>query len=321
MHQTTTSQQSSSSYQGCICRRKIQSRHQLSVSLGQLSVSLVLLFVVVGCNQNPYIASQGAGVNWQAPGPAYAPTTAPPGANVAINPGMRPSDARLAELNRRVQLLDDNNRQLHTQLAQSEQKGKVYQEELDLVRRQLADTTQRLESTTLAARNAESRVRGLQASSQMRGGATIRPNTNLSQLAGRLNLKGLSVRQAGDLIRIMIPADQLFQPGTAQLQPHAAQILDPVVAQLRSVFPRQKIGIEGYTDNSTLYGGQVATSHQLASAQAASVLDFMTRRGGMPINQLFTVAQGANNPIQPNATATGRAANRRIELVVYPDPF
>ena len=161
----------------------------------------------------------------------------------------------------------------------------------------------------------------MQASTQVRNGATIKPNTNLRQLSTRLNVPGIPVRQDGDVIRIVIASDQLFQPGTAQLLQNSTLALDPIVAQLRNVFPRQRIGIEGYTDNSTLYGGQVATSHQLASAQAAAVLDIMTRRGGMPLNQLFTVAQGANNPRQSNATAAGRAANRRIELVIYPETF
>jgi flagellar motor protein MotB len=225
----------------------------------------------------------------------------------------------MAELSRRVQLLDDNNRQLHTQLAQSAQQAQVYRDESDLLRNQLGEVSQRLESTTVAARDAETRVRGMQASTQLRGNATIQANTNLTQLAGRLNLGGVPVLQDGDVIRIIVPADQLFQPGTAQLQAQATAILDPVAAQLRSVFPRQRIGIEGYTDNAQVYGGAAANGHQLASAQAAAVLDVLTRRAGMPAGQLFTVAQGANNPRQSNDTAAGRAANRRIELVIYPD--
>ena len=122
-------------------------------------------------------------------------------------------------------------------------------------------------------------------------------------------------------VRIVVPSDQLFQPGTAQLQPQAAQILDPIAAQLRTVFPRQRIGIEGNTDNAQLYGGSVATSHQLASAQAAAVLDLLTRRSGMLPQQLFTVSQGSNRPRQSNDTAAGRAANRRVEFVIYPETY
>lgn len=267
--------------------------------------------VVAGCTQNPYLAVPGAG--------AYPAQTGP------LNPSLSQqsvdaNDARLAELSRRMQLLDDNNRQLHTQLAQSEQQAQVYREELNLIRKQLADTNQQLEAAQLAAREAQTKVRGFQASTQMRGGATIQPNTNLSQLASRLNLGGLPVRQDGDRIRIAIPSDQLFAPGTAQLIPQAAQVLDPVAAQLRSLFPRQRIGIEGYTDNATNYGGSAA-AHQLASAQASAVLDLLTRRAGMSVSQFFIVGQGANQPLQPNASAAGRAANRRIELVIYPEQF
>ncbi len=264
-----------------------------------------LLSTLLGCTQNPYLAAP-VGTAWQG-----APATA----------AVSPTEAQLSELNRRVQLLDDNNRQLHTQLAQSEQKSQVYRDELNLVRKQLADTTTRLESASIAANQAENRVRGFQASTQLRGNASIQPNTNLSQLASRLNLGGVPVERDGDVLRIVIPSDQLFAPGTAQLHPQAALTIDPIAAQLRSVFPRQRIGIEGYTDNAAIYGGQVATTHQLASAQTAAVLDMLTRRAGMPAQQLFTVAQGANNPRQSNGTAAGRAANRRIELVIYPETF
>ena len=269
------------------------------------AAAMLLAFVsTVGCSQNPYFAAPG-GAAWQSP------------QNAAISQ----NDARLAELSRRVQLLDDNNRQLHTQLAQSEQQAQVFRDESDLLRNQLAELSQKMESTAIAARNAENKVRGMQASTQLRGNASIQANTNLSELAGRLKLGGIPVTQDGETIRIVVPTDQLFQPGTAQLTPQAASTLDPIATQLRSLFPRNRIGIEGYTDNAQVYGGAVATTHQLASAQASAVLDLFTRRSGMSPQQLFTVAQGANNPRQPNTTAAGRAENRRIELVIYPDTY
>ena len=270
----------------------------------------VAMFWIAGCNQNPYLAGPG-------PYPPTTTTIGPPIGQSAVNP----NDSQMAELSRRVQLLDDNNRQLHTQLAQSEQQAQVYREELNLVRKQLTDTNQKLESAMIAARDAENKVRGFQASTQMRGGASIQPNTNLSRQASQLNLGGLPVQQDGDRIRIAIPSDQLFAPGTAQLIQQSTQVLDPVAAQLRSLFPRQRIGIEGYTDNSQTINGGAAASHQLASAQASAVLDVLTRRAGMPLGQFFIVAQGANRPLQPNESAVGRAANRRIELVIYPETY
>jgi flagellar motor protein MotB len=275
-----------------------------TAKIPSLAAAALLLLIAAGCTQNPYFVGP-AGANWNNPQTA------------AVNQ----TESRIAELSRRVQLLDDNNRQLHTQLAQSEQQAQVFRDESELLRRQLADISQRFESTAIAANDAENRVRGMQASSQIRGSATIQANTNLSQMASRLNLGGIPVIQDGKVLRIIVPADQLFRPGTAQLLPQAANTLDPIAAQLLSAFPQQRIGIEGYTDNAPVYGGAAATSHQLAAAQAAAVLDLMNRRSGMPAQQMFTVAQGANNPRQSNDTPAGRAANRRIELVVYPDNY
>ncbi len=273
---------------------------------GLVVASSIALVVVItsGCSQNPYYAAPG-GAAWQMP------------ATAAVNP----NDATLAELSRRAQLLDDNNRQLTTQLAQSEQQAQVYRDENELYRTQLAEMAAQVESATVAARTVQDQVRGFQASSRARGGAAIKANTNLQQLASRLNLGGLMAEQDNEVIRIIVPADRLFQPGTARMQPQASTTLDPIAAQLKSVFPRQRIGIEGYTDNSQLYGGAVATSHQLAASQTAAVYDSLTRRSGLAAEQLFTVSQGANNPRQSNDTAAGRAANRRVELVIYPDTF
>lgn len=229
--------------------------------------------------------------------------------------------AQLAELSRRVQHLDDNNRQLHTQLAQSEQRTQVFRDEVSLLRQQLADTSQQLEQARLAEKDAQQRFAGLKASTQFRGGATLRANTNMQAIAQRLQQAGLPVLTEGDVLRIIIPSDQLFQPGTAQPQPQAAGLIDPIAGALRQHCPRQRVGIEGYVDNAPLYGGHFANSHQLTAAQTLGVLDILTARGGLPAQQLFILAQGANNPRQDNTSAAGRAANRRIEIVVYPETF
>lgn len=257
-----------------------------------------------GCTGNPYLA---------------APGSSPWNSQAASVP--EPASAQIAELNRRVRLLDDNNRQLHTQLAQSEQQAQVYRDELNLVRQQLADTANKLDSAMLAANEASQKFQGLQASTQVRGGATLQANTDIKQLAGRLSATGLNVVADGETLRIILPSDQLFQPGSATLEPTAATLLDNVAGQVRSVVPQQKIAIEAYSDNAPLYGGRFASSHQLTAAQATAVLEMLTRRSGLPETQLFTIAQGSNHPRADNSSPQGRATNRRIELVVYRDTF
>jgi len=268
--------------------------------LGRIVLAAMAGLVLTGCSQNPYMVGPTA---WQ----ASAPT------------GVNAPDARVTELQRRVQLLDDNNRQLHTQIAQAEQQTQVYRDELSLVRSQLAETAGQLEQTRMAASNAEQQFRGLKASTQFRGGATIQANTNLQAMAQGLNLGGLSAIPDGDVLRIVIPADQLFQPNTNRAQAQAVSLIDPVAAAIRSTFPKQRIGVEGHTDGSPLYGGQFNSHHQLSAAQAVAVLEMLTVRGSLPPQQLFTMAMGASTPRYDSNSAGGRAANRRVEIVIYPE--
>ncbi|MEM9826049.1 MAG: OmpA family protein [Planctomycetota bacterium] len=259
----------------------------------------------LGCNQNPYLAggpTVGNAQVWQNAPPADVPA----------------GQARISELSRRVQLLDDNNRQLQTQLAQSEQRTQAFQQEVGLLREQLAGMSGQLQSTTLAAKAAESQVRGMVASTQSQDRNAIRPNTNLSQLAATANFGGLPVRADADSIRITIASDQLFAPGTANLLPQAQGMLQNLAGPLRSRFTSNRVGVESYTDTSPMYGGAFTTPHQLTSAQAAAVVAWLQQQGGIPPNQLFTVAQGSAQPIADNQTPSGRASNRRIEVVIYP---
>lgn len=270
---------------------------------------LVLCICVIelgtlGCNSNPYLATQ--------------PGMAPPGAQANMNPA---AGAQVAELERRVRLLDDNNRQLTTQLAQSQQQMQVYRDRSDLMARQMQDLNGQLAQAKVGQSQAADQVKGIQANIQRRGGAILAANSSLARQADQLKGIGFPVQVDGDVIRVQVPADQLFPPGTSQLNPDSAPILDRVADSLLKNFPRQRVGIEGHTDNSGLMSGSFTTPHQLAAAQSNMVMDYLTRRAGMPANQLYTLSHGPNRPIADPNSAAGRSQNRRIEVVVYPDTF
>jgi chemotaxis protein MotB len=246
-----------------------------------------------------------------------------------VNPGAAPEvTAQIAELERRAKLLDDNNRQLTTQLAQSQQQMQLFRERADLMQRQVQDVGNQLQQSRLANAQSSQQLRGLsdqvqsaQSTQTRRGGAKLTANTSNRLVGEPLRELGYSVEYEGSVIRLRVPSDQLFQPGTAQLTPSAAGILDRIADSLRRSYPKQRIAIEGHTDNSPLYGGTFATNHQLAAAQSNAVLDHFTKRNQMPSSQLFTLAHGENYPIGDNQSPTSRASNRRIEFVIYSESF
>jgi len=228
---------------------------------------------------------------------------------------------QLLEFQRRVQQLDDNNRQLTTQLAQSQQRLQAFRERGDLLAKQLQDATTQNKQLLAASQQIATQAQGMQASMALRGGARLTANNSVANSAVGLQIAGASVVPDGDLLRVRIPADQLFTPGTGQPNAAGATILDQVANALMRQYSRQRVGIEGHTDNSQPYGGAVGTPYQLAGTQAQAVMDQLVRRNGVPMQQLFVVAHGPNHPLADNQSPAGRAENRRIEIVIYPETF
>lgn len=210
---------------------------------------------------------------------------------------------------------DVDGRQLEAALVRTRQESQIMQDEIAALRDQLASTSSQL---------AQSRAAALPPGADKPprvgndGGLPTTPVVMQSAMT-QLKLPDLQPRFDGAVIRIDMPADRLFDGGTANLLPEGAALLTQVSAELERVYPGHFIGIEGHVDTEPLQNASWASPHQLTAARAAAVFDFLTTRTAMHESQLFLVAHGANHPLVSNATAAGRARNRRVELVIYPD--
>lgn len=249
---------------------------------------------VVGCTQNPFRQSASVVPTGavQPPGiAAFAPTTPTP---------VAPS------------FLDTDPRQLETGLARSRQEAQVMQDEIAALRDQLASTSSQL---------AQARAAGVPAPNSTAPAApagTMTPVAMQSAMTA-LSLSGVEKRLDGSVVRLEIPADKLFEQGGVNLLPAGSALLTQVADEVERVYPGHFLGIEGHTDTEPLLNASWGSQHQLSVARASTVFDFLTSRTSLKQGQLFLVAHGPNHPVVSNATAAGRARNRRIEIVVYPE--
>jgi len=260
-------------------------------------IGAALALALAGCAQNPYaLQSQVTSLQQQ---------------QAALT-------QRNQELQSRSASLDQDNQDLQTQLAQNQRQGKLLQDQVTVLREQLGSTTTQLVQTQQDKQIAERNAQTTMASAKRRVGAAITPNSSLQQNLPALNLPGVEVRQDGDVVRIELSADRLFEPGSAQLRPDAPAMIDSVTAEIERAYPDQIIGVEGHTDNSPT-PPQFTSPNQFTVGQAMAVFDYLTGRSRLKPSQLFLVGHGSNHPVVSNATAAGQARNRRVELVVYPD--
>ncbi|MCE5303877.1 MAG: OmpA family protein [Planctomycetaceae bacterium] len=237
------------------------------------------------------------------------------------------SEQQQASLSRQFQQLQDranalerDNQEMSTLVAQSRQQAKASEDQLAAVRDQLRTTTSQLTEVRNEKEGSDKRVQAMTASMQRQGGVSIAPNNSFLQTLPAINIAGVFVRRDGDVIRVELPGNSLFESGSARLRPGAVNLISDVAAELVRTYPDQIIGVEGHTDNDPIVGNQqLRNNHELSVARALTVYDVLVSRTRLQGNQLFVVGHGPNHPIVSNATLEGKQRNRRVELVVYPD--
>lgn len=102
----------------------------------------------------------------------------------------------------------------------------------------------------------------------------------------------------------------LFDTGKADVKPGSAPALQEI-AKLLKQDPKMKIYVVGHTDNV----GTLAANLDLSKRRAASVVAELTSKYGIGADRLAPYGNGPCAPISSNDSETGRALNRRVELV------
>lgn len=128
------------------------------------------------------------------------------------------------------------------------------------------------------------------------------------------------VDQDGEAFSVTLSDDLLFDEGAAKLSDGGMARLDRLAKALKALGGK-KVRVEAHSDNSPfkkdLIGGY-AGHWELTAARATAVARWLHEHGGLDPAALETAGYGEFRPVKPNATAAGRAANRRVVLVVSP---
>lgn len=126
----------------------------------------------------------------------------------------------------------------------------------------------------------------------------------------------LSVRMIDGKMVVSLGSDVLFSSGSAKLSTQGVQTIKTVTAQLAAI--GKSYQVEGHTDDVPIATAAFPSNWELASARALTVVKTMVD-AGMPAERVSAASFGKFHPVADNATAEGKSANRRIEIVIVPD--
>jgi outer membrane protein OmpA-like peptidoglycan-associated protein len=101
-----------------------------------------------------------------------------------------------------------------------------------------------------------------------------------------------------------------FETGSAIIKPDSYKVLDEILAS-SVVAEGLKVGVYGHTDNV----GNAQSNQKLSEDRAASVKSYLISKG-LAEARIESKGFGAGSPIADNATAAGKAKNRRVQIVL-----
>ncbi len=184
------------------------------------------------------------------------------------------------------------------QRAQAEAAQREAQQRAEQARLQQQEADEQRRQAELARQQAEqSAQQAQQQAAQMR-----------EQLKNQLNQVLQTRETARGLIVNM--SDVLFDFNKYTLKPEARERLAKVSGILLA-YPNLKLQVEGYTDNI----GSDQYNQKLSQERADSVRDFLVQQS-VPDSNITAQGYGESHPVADNSTSSGRAQNRRVQLVV-----
>ena len=131
-----------------------------------------------------------------------------------------------------------------------------------------------------------------------------------AELRNMLVGTGVQVRQNGREIQLIMASDVTFKTNQSDVKAGFYPVLNSVSVVLRK-YNTNNIVVTGYTDNT----GNAAYNQQLSERRAQSVASYLIAQGVTP-NRVFAEGMGQRYPIASNATASGRALNRRVVITL-----
>lgn len=123
---------------------------------------------------------------------------------------------------------------------------------------------------------------------------------------------GAEVTRVNDALLVTLPEGITFDTGSSEIKPQFSRALTQV-AQTLNEYPESYIDVVGHTDSV----GAADFNQALSEKRADAVRRALIQRSVAPA-RVVAYGQGENSPIADNATAAGRSANRRVEILITP---
>jgi OmpA-OmpF porin, OOP family len=186
------------------------------------------------------------------------------------------------------------------------------------LQRARSSAASRLEARSIESEKLKERIGDLEGRSYQerldkeRLAAEKRFNELYNQVQGYFSPDEAEVYKKAQQLVIRLKAIQ-FPVGQAIIMPNNYPLLTTVQKAINA-FGQPDVIVEGHTDST----GSETINQQLSQKRAEAVKQYLIYNGTLPGGKIAAVGYGSTRPLASNATARGRAINRRIDVIIKP---
>ncbi|MBK8500126.1 MAG: OmpA family protein [Flavobacteriales bacterium] len=191
------------------------------------------------------------------------------------------------------------------------------QDDAQMTREQLAQRGKELRATQEALRVKARRMDDLDARLRAQTDAMSSLRKKISDALVSVRAEDLTITERDGKIYVSLSEQLLFASGSAKVDPKGKDALGKLASVLRSNADINVL-VEGHTDSIPVKSSRYADNWDLSTARAVSIVRLLTDTYSVPPVRVEAAGRGQHQPIADNATADGRARNRRTEIILVP---
>lgn len=140
---------------------------------------------------------------------------------------------------------------------------------------------------------------------------------NLTRSLSREELKDVDVQVLKGVVYISLADNMLYKSGSYEISDRAGETLSKI-AKIIQDYKDYEVLIEGNTDSDPISKPNIRNNWDLSALRASSVVQALQNTYGVDPKRLTAGGRGEFNPIADNSTATGKARNRRTQIIITP---
>ena len=142
--------------------------------------------------------------------------------------------------------------------------------------------------------------------------ARIRKVAERESALHRLPPDSITLRPTVEGLVVSLREAGFFASGSANVRLSSVDTL----RNLAQALPHQPMRVEGHTDDVPIHNVQFATNWELSTARAATITRLLLDQGAAEPTAISAAGYAQYHPIAANSTASGRAQNRRVDIVL-----